>query len=57
MRSARSYCQKTKSGSFQSADIFVLANIREAIELHIESLIAAGEAVPEDVGPMLLKVV
>jgi hypothetical protein len=30
--------------------MFVLANIREAIELHIESLIAAGEDVPEDVG-------
>jgi predicted RNase H-like HicB family nuclease len=27
-----------------------LANIREAIQLHIESLIAAGEDVPEDVG-------
>jgi predicted RNase H-like HicB family nuclease len=34
-----------------------LANIREAIQLHIESLLAAGEDVPEDVGPTLLKVV
>ena len=34
-----------------------LVNIQEAIELHIESLIAAGEDVPEDVGEALLKVV
>jgi predicted RNase H-like HicB family nuclease len=34
-----------------------LVNIQEAIELHIESLIAAGEDVPEDVGQALLKVV
>ena len=34
-----------------------LANIREAIALHIESLIEDGEEVPEDVGPALLKAV
>jgi predicted RNase H-like HicB family nuclease len=34
-----------------------LANIQEAIECHIESLIAAGEDVPEDVGEALLKAV
>ena len=35
-----------------------LANIREAIELHIEDMIAAGEDVPEDVpAPILLKVI
>jgi predicted RNase H-like HicB family nuclease len=31
-----------------------LANIREAINLHIESLIAHGEEVPEDVEPIEL---
>jgi antitoxin HicB len=30
-----------------------LANIREAIELHIESIIAHGEEVPVDVGAPL----
>lgn len=30
-----------------------LANIKEAIELHIESMIAHGEEVPEDVGAPL----
>ena len=34
-----------------------LANIREAIELHIESMIAAGEDVPDDVGAAVIKVV
>ena len=34
-----------------------LANIKKAIELHIESIIAAGEEVPEDVAPPLLRVV
>lgn len=35
-----------------------LANIREAITLHIEDMIDAGESVPEDVpAPILLKVV
>lgn len=33
-----------------------MANIKEAIELHIESMIAAGEEVPDDVpAPILLK--
>lgn len=31
-----------------------LANIREAIDLHIESLIAHGEEVPEDYAPIQL---
>ena len=31
-----------------------LANIREAIALHIESMIAHGEEVPEDVAPIEL---
>lgn len=31
-----------------------LANIREAIDLHIESLLAHGEDVPADVEPILL---
>lgn len=30
------------------------ANIREAINLHIESMIAHGEEVPEDFAPMQL---
>lgn len=34
-----------------------LANIKEAIELHIESMIDAGEEVPEDVAPPLVRVV
>jgi predicted RNase H-like HicB family nuclease len=35
-----------------------LENIREAIELHIEDMIAAGEEVPDDVpAPILLKAV
>ncbi len=35
-----------------------LANIREAIELHIEDMLAAGEEVPDDVpAPILLKAV
>ena len=34
-----------------------LENIKEAIELHIEDMIAAGEEVPEDVAPILLKAV
>ena len=35
-----------------------MANLKEAIELHIEDLIAAGEAVPDDVpAPILLKAV
>lgn len=34
-----------------------LANIREAIELHIETMIEDGEDVPEDVGEPLLRVV
>jgi predicted RNase H-like HicB family nuclease len=29
-----------------------LANIKEAIELHIESMIEGGEEVPEDVAPI-----
>src|SRR5262249_52465427 len=31
-----------------------IANIREAIALHIESMIAHGEEVPEDVAPIQL---
>lgn len=31
-----------------------LANIKEAIELHIESMIAHGEEVPEDFAPIKL---
>lgn len=31
-----------------------IANIREAIALHIESMIAHGEEVPEDVAPIEL---
>ncbi|MBK8034122.1 MAG: type II toxin-antitoxin system HicB family antitoxin [Chloroflexi bacterium] len=31
-----------------------LANIREAIDLHIESMIAHGEEVPEDYAPIQL---
>jgi predicted RNase H-like HicB family nuclease len=35
-----------------------LANIKEAIELHIEDMLAAGETVPADVPfPILLKAV
>lgn len=34
-----------------------LANIRKAIELHIETMIEDGEDVPEDVGEPLLRVV
>jgi len=35
-----------------------MANIKEAIALHIEDMIAAGEAVPDDVpAPILLKAV
>jgi antitoxin HicB len=35
-----------------------LENIREAIELHIEDMIASGEEVPDDVpAPILLKAV
>lgn len=34
-----------------------LANIREAIKLHIETMIKDGEDVPEDVGEPLLRVV
>lgn len=33
-----------------------LANIKEAIELHIESMVAHGEEVPEDFGAPLLVV-
>jgi predicted RNase H-like HicB family nuclease len=33
-----------------------LANIREAISLHIESIIAHGEEVPEDIAPILLAI-
>lgn len=33
-----------------------MANIKEAIELHIEDMIAAGEEVPDDLpAPILLK--
>lgn len=31
-----------------------LANIREAIELHIETMIEDGEEVPEDIGETIL---
>ncbi|MFN8560094.1 MAG: type II toxin-antitoxin system HicB family antitoxin [Anaerolineae bacterium] len=34
-----------------------LANIREAIDLHIESMIAHGEEVPDDIAPVQLAVV
>lgn len=34
-----------------------LANIREAIELHIASMIEDGEEVPEDIAPALLRAV
>jgi antitoxin HicB len=34
-----------------------LANIREAIDLHIESMIAHGEEVPEDFAPIQLATV
>ncbi|MBL8157328.1 MAG: type II toxin-antitoxin system HicB family antitoxin [Anaerolineae bacterium] len=34
-----------------------IANIKEAIELHIESLIAHGEEVPEDYAPIHLMLV
>jgi predicted RNase H-like HicB family nuclease len=35
-----------------------LANIKEAIELHIEDMLAAGEEIPDDVpAPILLKAV
>ena len=34
-----------------------LANIKEAIELHIESMMAHGEAVPEDFAPLQLMAV
>lgn len=34
-----------------------LENIKEAIALHIEDMIAAGEEVPDDVPPVLLKAV
>lgn len=35
-----------------------IANFKEAIALHIEDMIAAGEAVPDDVpAPILLKAV
>lgn len=34
-----------------------LANIKEAIDLHIEGMIADGEEAPYDVGPVLLKAV
>lgn len=35
-----------------------MANIKEAIALHIEDMVAAGEEVPEDVpAPILLKAV
>ncbi len=35
-----------------------LENIREAIELHIEDMIASGEEIPDDVpAPILLKAV
>lgn len=33
-----------------------IANIREAINLHIESMIAHGEDVPEDVDPIQLAI-
>ncbi len=34
-----------------------LRNIREAIDLHIESMIAHGEEVPEDIEPVQLATV
>lgn len=34
-----------------------LANIREAIDLHIESMMAHGEEVPDDIAPIQLAVV
>ena len=34
-----------------------VANIREAIDLHIESMIAHGEEVPDDIAPVQLAVV
>ena len=34
-----------------------IANIKEAIELHIESMIAYGEEVPEDFAPLQLMTV
>jgi predicted RNase H-like HicB family nuclease len=39
-------------------EVEALANIREAIELHIEDMLAAGEEIPDDVpAPILLKAV
>lgn len=32
-----------------------LANIREAIELHLEVMVEAGEEVPEDAGEILIR--
>jgi antitoxin HicB len=42
-------------GCYSQGDTYdeAIANIREAIDLHIESLIAHGEEVPEDVQPIL----
>jgi antitoxin HicB len=42
-------------GCYSQGDTYeeAIANIREAIDLHIESLIAHGEDVPDDVQPIL----
>jgi antitoxin HicB len=42
-------------GCYSQGDTFdeAIANIRAAIDLHIESLIAHGEEVPDDVQPIL----
>jgi predicted RNase H-like HicB family nuclease len=42
-------------GCYSQGDTYdeAIANIREAIDLHIESLIAHGEEIPDDVQPIL----
>jgi predicted RNase H-like HicB family nuclease len=42
-------------GCYSQGDTYdeAIANIREAIDLHIESLIAHGEEVPDDIQPIL----
>lgn len=45
-------------GCYSQGDTYdeALANIREAINLHIESMIAHGEEVPDDIQPILATV-
>ena len=44
-------------GCFSQGDSFdeALANVKEAIELHIEDMLAAGEEIPDDL-PALIEV-